>query len=136
MTNTAYGVNRKWKMATVGVAIVYLLLSPLAVRGHAAVSLGSLTFNGVFPRIFTPNSDGFNDKALFHFDNPELLPVTGKVYDISGAEVAPLAVGNDPATLLMWDGKDESGRLVPGGIYLYQIDFQGKFVTGTVVVAR
>ena len=100
-----------------------------------SISLGSLTLTGVYPRIFTPNGDGANDKAGFHFDNPELLPVTGSIYDLAGARVADLKPGNDP-TLLLWDGKDSDGRTVPGGIYLYQIDFQGKQATGTVVVAR
>src|SRR3989338_1190632 len=94
----------------------FLLSSPLV-----AISLGSLEFNGVFPRIFTPNSDGFNDKAVFHFTNPELLPVGGSVYDIPGSKVASLLPGNDPDTLLTWDGRDSGGRVVPGGIYFFKI---------------
>jgi gliding motility-associated-like protein len=100
------------------------------------ISIGDLTFTGVFPRIFTPNGDGYNDKAVFHFTNPELLPVTGKIYDLSGAQVANLAAGRDPNNLLVWDGKDSDGRTVPSGIYLYRIDFKGKGITGTVIVAR
>jgi hypothetical protein len=102
-----------------------------------STTIGSLTFTGVFPRIFTPNSDGYNDKAVFHFTNPELLPVQGKVYDIAGSEVADLAgAASDPTAQLIWDGKDSGGRTVPGGIYLYKINFQGEVITGTVVVAR
>jgi hypothetical protein len=101
-----------------------------------SISIGDLTFTGVFPRIFTPNGDGYNDKAVFHFTNPEQLPLAGMVFDISGAEVASLAAGSDPTSLLVWDGKDTDGRTVPGGIYIYRIDFQGKVITGTVVVAR
>ena len=37
---------------------------------------------------------------------------------------------------LVWDGKDGDGQVVAGGIYIYQIEFQGKFATGTVVVSR
>ena len=105
-------------------------------HNNRSITAGDLTFNGVFPRIFTPNGDGYNDKAVFHFDNPEQLPISGSVYDISGARVASLAPGSDPTGLLLWDGKDVGGRVVPGGIYLYQIDFQGKVITGTVIVAR
>lgn len=106
---------------------------PIPFHSARAISIGDLTFTGVFPRIFTPNSDGFNDKAVFHFDNPEQLPVTGKIFDIAGAEVASLSAGTDT---VVWDGKDSNGQTVPGGIYLYSIEFQGKNITGTVVVAR
>jgi gliding motility-associated-like protein len=116
-------------------ALIACLFSPFAVAS-AAYNIGTLTLTGVFPRIFTPNSDGFNDKAAFHFDNPEQLPITGTIYDISGALVADLTPGQDPTTLMLWDGKDSSGRVVPGGIYLYKIEFQGNQFTGTVIVAR
>jgi gliding motility-associated-like protein len=101
-----------------------------------AMSLGSLTFQGVYPRIFTPNGDGANDKAAFHFDNPELLPVEGSIFDISGGRVTSLSAATNGTELLLWDGKNADGQTVPGGIYLYQIEFQGKYLTGTVVVAR
>jgi hypothetical protein len=38
--------------------------------------------------------------------------------------------------VLLWDGKNVDGEVVAGGIYIYQIEFQGKTATGTVVVAR
>jgi hypothetical protein len=119
-----------------------LILISLAVlafgcpSSSAMMTLGSLTLTRVAPRIFTPNGDGANDKARFEFDNPELLPVTGEVYDLSGARVANLKGGSDPETVLLWDGKDVDGRVVAGGIYIYQIEFDGKTATGTVVVAH
>ena len=102
---------------------------------YASASLGTLTLTAVKCRIFTPNGDGANDKARFELDNPEQLPVGGSVFDLSGARVASLQQGTNPDTLL-WDGKDVDGQTVAGGIYIYQIEFQGKTATGTVVVAR
>ena len=122
-----------------------VLLAVLQPPAHAwvapaamgrSVSLGSLTLTGVSPRIFTPNGDGTNDRVGFRLENPEMLPAEGEIFDISGAKVADLQGGADPTSLLFWDGKDSGGRGVPGGIYLYQIEFQGKRATGTVVVAR
>jgi hypothetical protein len=70
------------------------------------------------------------------FDNPQQLPLSGTVYDVTGARVASLQPGTDPSAVLLWDGKDDNGQVVAGGIYIYQIDFEGKHGTGTVVVAR
>ena len=104
----------------------------------ATTTLGSLTLTAVKCRIFTPNGDGYNDKARFEFDNPEQLPIGGTVFDLSGARVARLQPGQstNSVDVLLWDGKDVDGRVVAGGIYIYQIEFQGKAATGTVVVAR
>ena len=120
----------------VGLTILSVTLyAPLSTL-HATTTLGSLTLTSVKCRIFTPNGDGANDKARFEFDNPEQLPVTGTVYDLSGARVSDLQPGSDPTTVLLWDGKDSGGQTVAGGIYIYQIIFEGKTATGTVVVAR
>lgn len=130
----------KLRFSSAFLAVTFLVTAqlgnsiPLGVSRSA--SLGSLTLTGVFPRLFTPNGDGYNDKVGFHFDNPELLPVGGKVFDISGSKVSDLRPGTDPSALLLWDGKDNDGKVVSGGIYIYQIEFQGKQATGTVVVAR
>ena len=104
-------------------------------RAIGSVSLGTLTLTKVACRIFTPNGDLHNDKARFEFDNPEQLPVGGSVFDLHGARVASLQPGNS-LDVLLWDGKDADGQVVAGGIYIYQIEYQGKQATGTVVVAR
>jgi len=119
-----------------GTALAAVLFSAQAAPLYAILTLGDVTLTAVKCRIFTPNGDGFNDKARLEFDNPQMLPLTGTVYDMSGARVSDLQAGSDPATVLLWDGKDDSGQVVAGGIYIYQIDFQGKHATGTVVVAR
>jgi hypothetical protein len=116
--------------------LVFAALSSLPSRLYATTTLGTLTLTRVAPRIITPHGDGFNDKARLEFDNPEQLPVTGTVYDLNGARVADLKPGPDPTAVLLWDGKDGDGQTVAGGIYIYQIVFEGKTATGTVVVAR
>jgi len=116
--------------------VLIFVVALFAAPARSAVSLGSVTLTQVAPRIITPNGDTYNDKASFNFDNPEYLPVSGTIYDLSGCRVADLVGGSDSALQLLWDGKDSSGQTVAGGIYVYQIQFQGKHATGTVVVAR
>jgi len=36
--------------------------------------------------------------------------------------VADLKAGPNPDSTLEWDGKDSGEKVVPGGIYMYQID--------------
>src|SRR5438552_19176046 len=95
-----------------------------------------ISLTKVYPRIITPNGDGWNDKVIFQFDNPQLLPLSGKVFDIAGAAVANLKAGPNPDSTLEWDGKDLNGTVVPGGIYIYSIDEGGSTETATVVAAR
>jgi hypothetical protein len=89
----------------------------------------------VTPRIMTPNGDSWNDKVVFQVENDAFLPLSGEVFDLRGAKVSDLAPGDDPFTILEWDGR-RSGSLVPGGIYIYQISVGNKILKGTVVVAQ
>ncbi len=103
---------------------------------RAASHASGLILTRVYPRIISPNSDGWNDKVVFEFDNPSAAAMSGKIYDLSNAFVAELVPGLTPDSTLVWDGKDEGGKTVPGGIYLYQIDQDGTPASGSVVVAR
>ena len=100
------------------------------------------TFYGVLPKIVTPNNDGQNDKALFRFANPKGSLVSVKIYDVKGALVRKLedtARSSDDqsgAGFISWDATDTDNQLVAPGVYLYQLEGEGKTVNGTVVVAR
>jgi hypothetical protein len=37
---------------------------------------------------------------------------------------------------MFWDGYDNDGDVVKGGVYVYQIEAGKKIITGTVVVAK
>jgi hypothetical protein len=132
------GVKLKEEASMKRYLVVLFALCFLPCGSWAITTLGSLTLTKVACRIFTPNGDRFNDKARFEFDNPEQLPIGGTVFDLNGARVASLQPGNstNSVDVLLWDGKDVDGQVVAGGIYIYQIEFQGKHATGTVVVAR
>ena len=101
------------------------------------LSPAGFSFNpasGVSNRMLTPNGDGKNDFVVFTFNNPKDSQVTGKIYDLQGrlvAEMSPGPVSNS----LEWNGK-AGGQAVPGGIYIYQIQAEGKTFNGTIVVIR
>ncbi|MCC7265483.1 MAG: gliding motility-associated C-terminal domain-containing protein [Candidatus Latescibacteria bacterium] len=82
----------------------------------------------VAPAIFTPNGDGINDQAvlqvpIFQVEGQRRLRV--EVFDLAGRRLRDLSTA--PGQLsgehhLPWDGKDEQGRLLPPGIYLFHLE--------------
>jgi len=63
-------------------------------------------------------------ETKIRFQMPEMGHVKLCIYNISGQLVKTLADGcmNPGAHALSWDGKDESGKPVGAGVYLYRIE--------------
>lgn len=77
----------------------------------------------VIPNPFTPNDDGANDAVEFRRDGgfpPEWSIV---IMDRSGRIVRRLSGGAN-----VWDGRDEQGRLMLPGTYLYTIKEKDDFI--------
>jgi len=87
------------------------------------------------PRVFTPNGDGNNEQVTFEYENIDENSIVCWIYDIKGSVVRQLDIvgGSDKFT---WDGKDEDGNISPSGIYIYQIEVEGKTINGTIVLAK
>jgi hypothetical protein len=108
--------------------------------GRFAVQFAPLaegfTLTKVAPRIFSPDEPStVINRAVFTYENPGNVEVTIRIFDITGALVRRnLAV--DTSTAMSWDGRDQSGGAVKGGIYIYQIEAGDKILSGTVVVAK
>ena len=99
----------------------------------------TLSEGNVYPRVFTPNGDGFNDRVYFVLENPGNAQVSGEILDLEGRLVAnlpPPSTQSGVGTTLIWNGLDLNGAVAPGGVYLYRIKGEGKTFTGTVAVAR
>lgn len=100
------------------------------------------TLSGLTPRkIFTPNGDGVNDDITLLLENPKDSVISqAKIYDITGAETADFQIGVVAGQLgitsLKWDGRTRSGETARSGVYMYQIQAEGKVINGTIVVAR
>ena len=71
----------------------------------------------------------------FRLSNPRDSGVSGRIYDLRGAHVADMTPGMQVADSLVWDGRS-NGRVVPRGVYIYQIKAEDKVFNGTVVVIR
>jgi len=81
----------------------------------------------VVPPAFPPNADTINDVASFEFDVVlvrESSPVEVEIYDLSGRRVRLLSeqrLATTGAYAISWDGTDESGNLVPPGVYAARV---------------
>jgi hypothetical protein len=82
------------------------------------------------PNPFTPNGDGKNDLTYFSFFVSNLVierPLQIKIYDVTGRIVRTLVDTKTTAQAFVeqnavpWDGRDDGGRLLPPGLYIYQI---------------
>lgn len=93
----------------------------------------------VYPRLISPNGDGINDFVFFVLENNTGAPAQGAIYNaqmLKVADVRESTVFMLNRTILLWDGKDESGAVVNAGIYIYKVQVGNDAFTGTVGVVR
>jgi hypothetical protein len=97
------------------------------------VSLGTLTFTKQYVSD-VPRSVGFQATAYPNPFNPQTtiaweLPAAGQlsviIYDISGRHVRHLWIETSPAGpgQTLWDGRNDTGRVVAAGVYYYRMVF-------------
>ncbi len=89
----------------------------------------------VRPNPFTPNGDGYNDVVEFNFAGLNLNSPVLHIFDVNGV---PVWI-NPPQTgkVYAWNGRDDRGRELQPGVYLYTLRDLGQNVaSGYVVIAR
>jgi len=66
----------------------------------------------------------FNPVTVIRFSISHPGRVVLRVYDVAGRSVRTLAEGTKGAARyeVRWDGRDDSGRSVPSGVYLYKLE--------------
>lgn len=148
----------RWFWPAVALAVAALLaLSVETGRVHAQATT-AFRFRGFLVRVISPNRDRNNDVGILCYENPKSSAVSGKIFDLRGAEVAAMLRIQDPninpltvvaqcrgkfppsgvlsnSEALTWDGRS-GGSAVAGGVYIYQIQSEDLTVTGTVLVVR
>ncbi|HXF49452.1 MAG TPA: S8 family serine peptidase [Verrucomicrobiae bacterium] len=100
-------------------------VSPCCGLGKATASTGQAG-SSALPTEFAlgPNfPNPFNPTTTIRYALPQGAKVELRIYNILGQVVRKLADEEKPAGYhqTLWDGKDEAGRPVSSGIYLYQI---------------
>ena len=115
--------------ADVGEALSTNSLRVLGITERETAFIQNLTFSSP---VFSPNGDGIHDElrvAYSLFRLPEAVPVVLAVYRLDGRRVASIEAGlqNAGPQSLRWDGLDETGRLLPPGLYLTTLNLRSEF---------
>ncbi len=105
-------------------------ISHLSLFGLFPAS-GSMTAESVRPKekILTPNGDGQNDAAVFNISVAD-GPIEIKIFNVRGDRIRQIE------NFSLWDGRDDDGKVVENGTYVYRLTGQGLTVTGMIAVAR
>jgi len=80
----------------------------------------------------------FRRSTRLAYSVPRRGNVSLDVFDAAGRIVRTLAGGrSDPGRFsAVWDGRSQTGALVPEGVYLYRYEFDGRHLTGKLMVTR
>jgi len=73
--------------------------------------------------LFQNYPNPFNPSTAIRFALPEASEIVVKIFNLTGGEVRTLARGQYQAGMhnVNWDGRDNNGRAVASGVYLYQV---------------
>jgi hypothetical protein len=99
---------------------------------HGVVKIADLF---IFPSVISPNHDNYNDVLYVTLKESLLGSAVVKIFGMSGEPVAEIIRPTGP--YYQWDGRNDQGRDMPPGVYLYVIITDGKALAkGTVTVMR
>jgi len=97
--------------------------------------------NGSIPKAYqlhanVPNP--FNPSTIIRFDLPTAGLVELSIYDVMGHRVARLVHENRPAGQHeeLWTGRDEGGRSVSSGVYIYRLEAGEYFETKRMTLVK
>jgi hypothetical protein len=103
-----------------------------------------VTFDGVRaldvqPRVLSPNGGGFDTRAAVSFEVGKPGNGAVKVFDRAGRLVREVSENDQFAqgrNVVFWDGRDGDGQVVPSGIYVVAVRFDGQTQVASIAVAN
>jgi len=90
-------------------------------------------------RLHAARPNPFNPNTVLAFDLPLGGRVFVRVYGVDGRLVRTLLAGEQMLAgtrEVAWDGRDDDGRAIASGVYLVQLESQGRRDTQRAVLVR
>jgi hypothetical protein len=94
---------------------------------------------GLLPRVYPGRPNPFRSSVAVAFDLEEPATVGLRIYDLAGRPVRTLfrdALHEPGAFSYTWEGRDDRGRSMPPGTYLYRLDIDATVYGGKLVRVR
>ena len=87
-------------------------------------------------KIFTPTGTAPHNHFTVRVDNPKDSVISqAAIYNLEGFFVSGMTAASDGVSYY-WDGTNDLGQLAPMGVYIYQLQVEGKTFNGTVVLVK
>jgi hypothetical protein len=105
-------------------------------RGSAKAGAYAGTSAGV--QLLAAHPNPVRGTANIVYAVPTASDVSLNVYDVTGRQVRALASGRQEAGYhaAQFDGRDDSGKLLPGGVYFYRLQANGQSKTQKLTLSR
>ena len=77
-----------------------------------------------------------NPQTTIRYDMARTGAVQLSIYTVTGQRIRTLVDGDRPAGTysVVWDGRDDTGRDVASGVYLYRLEVEGQYVQSRPMV--
>ena len=107
---------------TGGISYTFYVRAVNGVGAGTAASKSAVPIDDFALGANQPNP--FNPETTLRYALPEAQPVRLTVYDMLGQQVRVLVEGEQPPGWhqVVWNGRDQVGRPVASGIYLYRLE--------------
>jgi hypothetical protein len=106
-------------------------MGPLAIAGEIALQSGQFKLHQAYPNPFNPST-------TLKYEMGSAGPVSIDVFDVNGRKIRSLYTGiQTPGQHeVRWDAKNDNGRSMSSGVYLFKVNVNGKMHTAKTLLLK